>query len=406
MLQGAQDSTTVVESDAENSWASHKDLMTVDEDVSGHESSAARLRAVESVLIMLIESPCIKGDVDVGWVRKCAFKSDRFSEEKCRTVAYLANILRQFSPKKIENEDGSFTEAAPHVTSYAALVNGRNRISSILPATPGHFDVNDIDNNLLSDCKDITTYPKNKRAVFGAFFDLEKIDNICSKHGLTFANRLGFCDKFTIHLTGEQIKHGGAKGSGARAGYPSSSQYDKRNASTKHQSSSGIWAKKFLETGLTKEGIGELASSIGKEHYKQECAVKPLRDEVDARLKRQDEASLRVKRKEAGAYTDLIEARRSLRAIRSTFHLEDEKLKALRQQSYQINKMSKAAEGALRSKARSGQASAASSTPSLSTPTWERSAIEDSTKYLDLSQLKASSNKTGYLLTAGQTVVS
>ena len=38
MLQGAQDSTTVVESDAENSWASHKDLMTVDEDVSGIHS--------------------------------------------------------------------------------------------------------------------------------------------------------------------------------------------------------------------------------------------------------------------------------------------------------------------------------------------------------------------------------
>ena len=184
-------------------------------------------------------------------------------------------------------------------------------------------------------------------------------------------------------------------------GYPSSSQYDKRNASTKRQSSSGTWAKKFLETGLTKEGIDELASSIGKELNKQECAVKPLRDKVDVRLKRQDEASLRVKRKEVGAYTDLIEARRSLRAIRSTFHLEDEKLKALRQQSYQINKMSKAAEGALRSKARSGQASSASSTPSLSTPTWKRPAIEDSTKYLDLSQLKASSNKDRILTYCG-----
>lgn len=172
---------------------------------------------------MLIESPCIKGDVDVGWVRKCAFKSDRFSEEECRTVAYLANILRQFSPKKFENEDGSFTEVAPHVTSYAALVRIANTFlegtgyhqfcqrqsPTVSPAsmhclnlgavgiyetlcarTSGHFDVNDIDNNLLSDYKDITTYPKNKRAVFGAFFDLERIDSICSKHGLTFANRL------------------------------------------------------------------------------------------------------------------------------------------------------------------------------------------------------------------------
>ena len=64
-------------------------------------------------MIMLVESPCVDGDVDAWWVRKCAFKSDRFSEDECDTVAKLANILRRFSPKKIERDDGSFTDAAP-----------------------------------------------------------------------------------------------------------------------------------------------------------------------------------------------------------------------------------------------------------------------------------------------------
>ena len=224
---------------------------------------------------------------------------------------------------------------------------------------------------------------------------VEDIDKLIS------INRLSFCDKYTIRLTGEQIKHGGMKGDGGlRMGYPDCSAYDKRNSEAKRQRSSS-WAKEFLQTGLTKEEIEELASRSGKELNKQENVVKSLRDEVEVRLKSQDEASLRVKRKEAGAYMKLIEARRSLRAIRSTFQLEDEKVKALRQQTYRLNKMSKAAEGALRSKARSRQGAAASSPPTMSTPTWERPAIEDSTKFLDLSQLRASTDKSRILTYCG-----
>ncbi|KAF9271101.1 hypothetical protein BGZ68_004223, partial [Mortierella alpina] len=126
MIQDIQDPVSVVESDSENSWATHKDPMQVNEDGPERESSAAHLRALEAVLIMLVESPCVDGDVDAGWVRKCAFKSDRFSEDECDTVAKLANILRRFSPKKIERDDGSFTDAAPHVVHYAALVRIAN----------------------------------------------------------------------------------------------------------------------------------------------------------------------------------------------------------------------------------------------------------------------------------------
>ena len=51
------------------------------------------------------------------------------------------------------------------------------------------FDVFDAKGVPLVDGTIITKFRENKRVVFGAFLDLEKVDEICSKHGLKFADR-------------------------------------------------------------------------------------------------------------------------------------------------------------------------------------------------------------------------
>ncbi|KAF9952712.1 hypothetical protein BGZ72_005978 [Mortierella alpina] len=333
------------------------------------ESSAAHLRALQSALTILVESPCIAGEVNAEWVRKCAFKSDRFSEEECSTVAKLANILRQFGPKKIKKYDGSFAAAAPHDANYAALVRIANTFlkgagydqfcqresPTVSPASvhalnlgavglykilcakaAGHFGTRDTDHNLLSNYKHITIHPRKQA--------------------------LSFCDKYAIRLTGEQIKHGGVKRSGMRTGYPESSQYDKRNSLSKRQSSSG---------------------------------------EVEIRLKKQDEATLRVKKKESGAYKSLIDTRQSPRAIRSTLLLEDEKLKALRQQKLPAEQDEQSGRGGSpgQGEVQPGNIDKFCTT-SVGTA-MGRPAMEDSIKFLDLLQLRASSHQNKVLTDCG-----
>ncbi|KAF9554471.1 hypothetical protein EC968_009644, partial [Mortierella alpina] len=87
------------------------------------ESSAARLRALEGVLMMLIESPHITRKVNEGWVRKTAFKGgDAFTKEECRVVANLANALRPYAHQK----DGSQAKGPGHVAQCAAIVRIAN----------------------------------------------------------------------------------------------------------------------------------------------------------------------------------------------------------------------------------------------------------------------------------------
>ncbi|KAF9935643.1 hypothetical protein BGZ70_006908, partial [Mortierella alpina] len=96
--------------------------MTTDDDGAGAESSSSRLRALESVLVMLVQSPHIENEVvDGNWVRKCAYKGQRFTEEECAVVAQLANTLRPFTPKRRIKDDGYYEDAVAHVANHAAL---------------------------------------------------------------------------------------------------------------------------------------------------------------------------------------------------------------------------------------------------------------------------------------------
>ncbi|CAO3568855.1 unnamed protein product [Mortierella alpina] len=143
------------------------------------------------------------------------------------------------------------------------------------------------------------------------------------------------------------------------------------------------------KTRRPKEEVERLALEAAREVRAKECAIKPLRQEVEARQARQDAASWRVKTQQPGAYGELVVARKSLREKRTGLLHEEQELKRLRQEWYRLNKMSEAA-GKMRRSSITGssQETATSSAPSMTTPTPDRPIVEDSSKHLDISQLQ------------------
>src|SRR5690606_5943011 len=73
---------------------------------------------------------------------------------------------------------------------------------------PNRFDIKDATGNDLTNLFTLRSSSENKKAVFGAFFDLQKIKKCCSDRGLKFMYRITYCDQFTIRLSGLVIEHG------------------------------------------------------------------------------------------------------------------------------------------------------------------------------------------------------
>lgn len=175
------------------------------------------------MLLILLESPSIKEDIDVNWVRKTAHKHDEFTDKECKVVAQLANALRHFVPKRRPREDGlGFQGSLPCMVLRAPLVLIANTILAatgytrftrriapqISPAdmhglhlgavgvyetlcseNERQFDILDKNGLPLVNRANVTAIPGNKDAVFASIFDLNKIKNICKTHGLEFHDR-------------------------------------------------------------------------------------------------------------------------------------------------------------------------------------------------------------------------
>ncbi|KAK3821279.1 MAG: hypothetical protein J3Q66DRAFT_149770 [Benniella sp.] len=68
---------------------------------------------------------------------------------------------------------------------------------------PGRFDVRDAEGSPLTNVHNVTRYPANKEAIFGAFFDMRRIKAVCKDHGLVFNNRITYVYPYAIRLTGK-----------------------------------------------------------------------------------------------------------------------------------------------------------------------------------------------------------
>ncbi|KAF9943664.1 hypothetical protein BGZ70_005598 [Mortierella alpina] len=190
--------------------------------VAKKEPTSARLKALQSVLRTLVESDTGDELIDRAWVRKKGFRGTDFEDNECDVVLKIGRLLGPFVPKRRPADDGSKTrDALPHVTlraplaliantvlrltgysqftrrlsphisvaSVHALNLGAVGMYEVLSGGGGLFDIKDRHGTYLTSARPITADPLNKRAVFGAFFDINKIDQICVKHGLVFRDR-------------------------------------------------------------------------------------------------------------------------------------------------------------------------------------------------------------------------
>jgi hypothetical protein len=164
---------------------------------------------------MLLESPFIQEKVTPNWVRKTGHVKNDFTDRECEVVAMLANSLRPYVPKRQSSVKGSLAHVAlrapiVHIANAVLRVAGYHKFTrEFSPSTSpssthglllgargmyevfcskeeNQFDVRDSEGKTLTNGDKAT---KGKRDLFGAFFDLAKVDSICKMHGLKFANR-------------------------------------------------------------------------------------------------------------------------------------------------------------------------------------------------------------------------
>lgn len=178
---------------------------------------------MQAILKVLLESDTIQGKITRTWIEKTAFTGTKFTEKEFSVMILLANALRPYVPKRRPGKDGQHSQPPlPHValrcpivmiansvlratgySQYARQISPTTSISEIHAMSLGpvgiyevfcsraqkQFDIQDINGVALTNRQRITQDPNNKRAVIGAFFDLQKIDAICKSHGLEFRNR-------------------------------------------------------------------------------------------------------------------------------------------------------------------------------------------------------------------------
>ncbi|KAF9556311.1 hypothetical protein EC968_008318 [Mortierella alpina] len=375
------------------------------------EPSRARLRSLEAVLKMLIESPSITLTIDANYVGKQAHKGQTFTPQERRVVAYLANIIRPYVPKR-RTDDNGLKPPIAHVTTRApfmVLGNALLRATGYHPFTkricplvspsstqalllsapavyetlcspaPGHFDIKAADHAMLTSVNN-TTSAANKRAVFDSFFDLDKVNSLCASHGLEFADWITYVDRYAVYLTGKVIPHGSN-----RAGYPSVSNFESRKKKKQARTLGASWTTEFENCGQTKKQLEEKADRLSQQTKEQEAVVAGWRKKHVSAEQLQAEAAREVSQLKRGAadgatvYASLRDARVVTRQVRTSLSPEETKLRLMRRQLYALNKMIKAPA--------ISKTKRPTTSPQLTHPNWDHPHYEDSTELLDITAL-------------------
>ncbi|KAF9576093.1 hypothetical protein EC968_000161 [Mortierella alpina] len=243
------------------------------------EPNRQTLRRLQALIKVLLESPSSKDYYDLGHVKKSVFKDCKFSEKELQVALQITNFLRPFVPRRWQSEDevrqhtphvalraplalianavlrllgySDYTrKIAPHVSAgdLHGLLLGTPQLFNVLcKATPGHYDVAGQYGDI-AQAEDIASTPANKGLIFAGFFDTTLIDKICRNHGFSFGHRMIYVDKYTLHLTGPQIKEGGDR-------HPVRSTFEARKKAG-GSGEIGKWRREFRKSGLSKEQVG------------------------------------------------------------------------------------------------------------------------------------------------------
>jgi hypothetical protein len=168
---------------------------------------------------MLLESPKLEQAPDINWVRKSCNEPDDFTQDECAAVVRIVGALRDYVPKRREKHDGGASPPehnaatmirvvllSNHLLRYTGYANFTRRFSTapsistlhpiplgaagiyevLCPSSALHFDAK------IDKTRSITSVEhanKNQLAVFVNFFDIAKIEKVCTTYGLEFAKR-------------------------------------------------------------------------------------------------------------------------------------------------------------------------------------------------------------------------
>ncbi|KAF9570598.1 hypothetical protein EC968_001673 [Mortierella alpina] len=388
-------------------------LFEDDEDDSSlvmKEPTRARLKALQALLKLLVESPHIEGEINMAWVRRSGFAKDEFTDKECSVVAELANLFRPYTPKRRPAQEGTKTDKplahvalrAPFVLIGNAILRASGypeftrKIAPQISAGTVHalqlgpvgfyevfcsenenqYDIQDSSGNPITSVKAVTSPPANKEVVLESFLDMDVVRRICRKHGLKFANRITIVDEFTVQIMGEVLTK-----NGDIPRHPVTSKYEQRKKN-RAGSAGNYWTKEFQRSGLTKAQVYSKAEKCADNVKEQEAVVKQHRAVVAQLVQVQSAASEAEKRERTKqSYEALRTARKNVRQARQVLAPLQEVLRVARREKYYWNKVYKAP-------VQDNAESPARSAPVRdSVPTWDHPAVEDRAERIDISQL-------------------
>ncbi|KAF9150562.1 hypothetical protein DFQ26_001570, partial [Actinomortierella ambigua] len=358
------------------------------------EPSRKRLRALQTITKTLIESRQITGDVTPDDVKEHAFKNDDLTQQEIDTIVKITNELRPYVPKRCLAKQGGERAHTPHVVTRAPIVMIANAVlratgysqftrrlapqvsgmavnslhlgvntvyEALCSAEANQFDADDANGIMFRSPAQAMNSKENKRALYSAFFNMERVDSICKAHGLVFADRMMFVDRYTVRILGRVVKH--------HEQYPGDADENRRH-----------------RANMTDAQVDKKANDASAAVKAKEAEINPLRKTVDNLQK-----TLAALRRRQAAPFDRQEVTEHLKEERRKLLKLQEELRKLRGQSYYWNKVSQAPRSNLSSSRRSGGGAA-----KHTVATWGQPTVEDHAQLLDIDDLaKHDENKDG-----------
>ncbi|KAG0346079.1 hypothetical protein BG004_002468 [Podila humilis] len=145
------------------------------------EPSRKRLKSVQTLLKVLVESPSQLQQYSLNDVKDAAYKDHCFADTELEVVRDFANKFRPYLPRRWLNEKSD---------THALHLGPQQLFETLCAPSPGHFDIEGADGTSLTSIADVTALKANKMTIFNSFFDLDKVESLCWQPGLQFNNRL------------------------------------------------------------------------------------------------------------------------------------------------------------------------------------------------------------------------
>ncbi|KAF9538417.1 hypothetical protein EC957_006764 [Mortierella hygrophila] len=285
------------------------------------EPSRARLKAIQAVTKMLLESPKLDQPVDINWVRKSTNRPDDFTQSECEAIVRIVEALTDYVPKQynaatmirvvlISNSllrypgYANFARKyapAPSISSLHPIPLGAAALYEILCSNgPYHFDARIDDTHLISSVEHAN---KNQSTV------------------------ISYINPYTVRILGEVLPAYQDRG-----GRPIVSDLDEAKKDKTRKRTDQDWGREGSRTGISQESARKRLVDIEKDLKELEC----LQEE-----KRQKWLKADQDRYELSAYQDLFQARRTAERLFLDWLKNDSRLRDLRATRYALQNIAK-----------------------------------------------------------------